>query len=77
MDYEALTLNEVEEVEKLTGFSIDAIANDGQPKGRVLKVLIWVMKKRQNPNYSIDDAGKLTLAEAVAIFGGEADPKEQ
>jgi hypothetical protein len=77
MDYEALTLNEVEEVEKLTGVSIDAIANDGQPKGRVLKVLIWVMKKRENSSYTLDEAGKLTLAEAVAIFGGDADPKEQ
>jgi hypothetical protein len=76
MDYQALTLNEVEEVEKLTGVSIDAIANDGQPKGRVLKVLIWVMKKRENPNYSIEEAGKLTLAEAVAIFGGDEDPKD-
>lgn len=76
MDYQALTLNEVEEVEKLTGVSIDAIANDGQPKGRVLKVLIWVLRKREDPSYTIEAAGKLTLAEAVALFGGDEDPKD-
>jgi hypothetical protein len=76
MDYQTLTLNEVEEVEKLTGVSIDAIANDGQPKGRVLKVLVWITKRREDPSYSIEEAGKLTLSEAVAVFGGDEDPKD-
>jgi len=73
-DFESLTLDEVEMIENLTGVAIERIAEDGAPKGKNLKSLIYVMSRRTNPGFTIEDAGKFTLSQATALFG--EDPKE-
>lgn len=73
-DFESLTLDEVETIENLTGLAIERLAEDGAPKGKNLKSLIFVMMRRTNPAFTIEDAGKYTLSQATALFGD--DPKE-
>lgn len=73
-DFESLTLDEVEMIENLTGVAIERIAEDGAPKGKNLKSLIFVMMRRTNPAFTIEEAGKYTLSQATALFGD--DPKE-
>jgi hypothetical protein len=75
-DFEGLTLNEVETIENLTGVSIDLVAADGAPKGKNLKAIIFVMKRRENPNFTIDEAGNFSIKDAMALFGGK-DPKDE
>lgn len=77
IDFEAMTLSEVEEIELLTGRSIETIMSDDAPRGRAMKAIIWVLKKRQDPSFTLEQAGKLSLKEAAALFqGDEADPKD-
>ena len=45
---EALTLDEIETVENLTQRSIETIMNDGVPKGRTLKAILFVLQSRSN-----------------------------
>jgi hypothetical protein len=73
-DFESLTLDEVEMIENLTGVAIERIAEDGAPKGKNLKSLIFVMMRRNDPAFTIEQAGKYTLSQATALFGD--DPKE-
>jgi hypothetical protein len=75
-DFESLTLNEVEQIELITGNSIDQILDAGQAKGKAMKAIIFVMKKRLDPNFTIEQAGSISMSEANALFAGEADPKE-
>lgn len=75
MNFETLTLEETETLEQLTGFSIDSLMDTGNPRGKVLKCFVWIIKKRNDPNYTIEQASKVTLKEAFAIFNGDADPK--
>lgn len=75
-DFESLTLDEVEQIELITGSSIDQILDAGQAKGKALKAIIYIMKKRQDPSFTIEQAGKIPLAEANLMFAGESDPKE-
>jgi hypothetical protein len=75
-DFEGLTLNEVETIEQLTGVSIDQVVADGTPKGKNLKAIIFVMKRRENPNFTLDEAGRFSISEAMALFGGK-DPKDK
>ena len=75
-DFESLTLNEVEQIELITGNSIDQILDAGQAKGKAMKAIIFVMKKRVDPNFTIEQAGSISMSEANALFAGEADPKE-
>jgi hypothetical protein len=70
-DFESLTLNEVEQIELITGSSIDQLMDAGQPKGKAMKAIIFVMKKRIDPNFNIEQAGNLSMTEANALFAGD------
>jgi hypothetical protein len=75
-DFESLTLNEVEQIELITGNSIDQILDAGQAKGKAMKAIIFIMKKRVDPNFTLEQAGSISMSEANALFAGGADPKE-
>jgi hypothetical protein len=75
-DFESLTLNEVEQIELITGSSIDQLMDAGQAKGKAMKAIIWIMKKRTDPNFTLEQAGNLSMTEANALFAGTNDPKE-
>jgi hypothetical protein len=75
-DFESLTLNEVEQIELITGNSIDQILDAGQAKGKAMKAIIFIMKKRTNPDFTLEQAGQISMTEANSLFAGESDPKE-
>jgi len=75
-DFESLTLEEVETIENLTGESIDNAFGNGKPKGKALKSFIWVVMKRENPQFTIEEASKFTLSQALAMVQGDEEKKE-
>jgi hypothetical protein len=75
-DFESLTLEEVELIENLTNSSIDEAFGDGKPKGKALSAFVWVVHKRTNPNYKMEDAKKLSLKEALSMIQGDETKKE-
>ena len=75
-DFESLTLEEVEIIENLTNSSIDEAFGNGKPKGKALSAFVWVVLKRDKPDYKIEDARKLSLKEALAIIKGDDEKKE-
>lgn len=76
IDFSSLTLDEIETIENLTQKSIETIMDAGVPRGRVLKALIYVVTLRTNPEYTIQDAGKLSLTEATNLFNDLENPKD-
>lgn len=70
---DSLTLDEVETIENLSGSPMDELMGAGKLKGKALKAIIWVAKKRIDPNYKMEDAGKVTFAEALDLFKGIDD----
>jgi hypothetical protein len=75
-DFESLTLDEVEQIELICGTSIDQILDAGQPKGKTLKAIIFVMKKREDPSFTLEQAGKISMKDANDLFVSVDDPKE-
>ena len=75
-DFESLTLEEVEVIENLTNSSIDEAFGNGKPKGKALSAFVWVVLKRNNPNYKMEDAKKLSLKEALEMIKGQEEKKE-
>jgi hypothetical protein len=75
-DFESLTLEEVELIENLTSTSIDEAFGEGKPKGKALSAFVWVVEKRNNPNYKMEDAKKLSLKEALSMIQGDETKKE-
>lgn len=76
IDFDTMTLNEIEQIELLTGRSIDSIMDDGAPRGRVFKAIIFVFKKRTDPNFTFEQAGEFSMEQATALFSGDDDPKD-
>jgi hypothetical protein len=75
-DFESLTLNEVEQIELITGASIDQLLDAGQAKGKAMKAIIFIMKKRIDPDFTLEQAGQISMTEANSLFAGASDPKE-
>lgn len=75
-DFETLTLNEVEQIELITGSSIDQLMDAGSPKGKALKAIIYIIRKRTEPDFTLEQAGSISMAEANQLFAGDSDPKE-
>jgi hypothetical protein len=75
-DFESLTLEEVEIIENLTNSSIDEAFANSKPKGKALAAFVWVVLKRSNPNFKMEDAKKMTLKEALNMVKGDEEKKE-
>jgi hypothetical protein len=75
-DFESLTLEEVELIENLTNSSIDEAFSNGKPKGKALSAFVWVILKRSNPAYKMEDAKKITLKQALGMIKGDEEKKE-
>jgi hypothetical protein len=75
-DFESLTLEEVEIIENLTNSSIEQAFTDGKPKGKALSAFVWVVLKRDNPNYKMEDAKKISLKDALGMIKGDEEKKE-
>jgi hypothetical protein len=72
--FEEMTLGEIEEIELMTGKSIEDVLSEGQPKGRALRVLYYILKRRDDAKFKFEDTEKLSQKEAVAFLTGN-DPK--
>jgi hypothetical protein len=69
---EELTLGEIEEVELMLNSGFDDVFADGKPRGRALRVLYYIFKRRENPSFKFEDTEKLTQKEAVEFLTADA-----
>lgn len=74
--FEELTLGEIEEVELMLNTSIDQAFADGKPKGRALRVLFYVAKKREVPTFKFEETEKITQQQALEFLTGDNSKKE-
>jgi len=74
MNFDDLTLGEIEEIEMLVGRGIDEVFANGSPKGRALRVLYYVIKKKEDPNYTFEETENVSQADALKLLS-ESDPK--
>ncbi len=72
VDIETLKIREIEELEEISGMSVDSLDTGDVPKGKLLRALAYIVKKRDNPDFTLEDAGELVIKPV-----SDADPKEQ
>ena len=65
-----LTIGEIVSIEELTGLPFDAMTDPDKPKGKLLQAIAYISKRRDNPEFTFEDAGnlKLNLASDEADF---------
>lgn len=73
--FEELTLGEIEELELMLNTSLDSAFSDGKPKGRALRVMYFIFKRRENPAFKYEDTEKISQKEAVSFL--TADSKKE
>jgi hypothetical protein len=73
-----LTMDEIEQLNLLTGKSFEEMFKNGLGLGKATKSLCWVLDKRNNPDSSIEKFGSMNIHEINAFLEGFiADPKGQ
>lgn len=68
IDLESLRVSEIETIEELIDGPIDKAFDDDKPRGKVLRAIGYVVKRRTNPDFTLEDAGNLV------VKLGEPDP---
>jgi hypothetical protein len=76
MDFEDITLGEIAEIEDYAQLPFSDIAEERLGVIKLRIALAWVIKRRENPDFTIADAEKLTPADFGTLFGDEVTPKK-
>jgi hypothetical protein len=69
MDISRLTLGEIAKVEEIAGQTINSLSDNEKPKGKLLIGLAYVIKRRENPKFSMLEAEALTMDDISEILG--------
>lgn len=74
INIQQLKIAEVEAVEDLTGIPFDRLSDPNGPKAKMLRAIAYIVKRRQDPDFTWEMAGELS----VDIFTPEEkDPKDE
>jgi hypothetical protein len=73
LNLESLTIDEIDAIEEIIDAPLDSLSKPGVRKAKLLKAMAYVIKKRDNPDFTIEDAGRLRLILKPAT---PADPTE-
>lgn len=74
MNFDDITLGEIEEIEDYAGLPIQMIGDmDTVGTHKLRLALAWIVKRREDKDFTLADAKKLTAAELFAIMGDGDD----
>lgn len=68
MDINTLTFGDIEDIENYAGMSFSDIGEDKPGVSKLRTALVWVLKRKENPTFTIDDAKMLTADQLENIF---------
>jgi len=68
MDIDTLTLGDIEDIENYAGLSFSDIGEDKPGVSKLRTALVWVLKRKENPEFTIEEARKITPDELSKIF---------
>ena len=71
IDLDDLTLGEMEEVEQIVGVPFGEAFEDTTLSAKALLALVYVVKRRENPNFTLDQARNFRLSDLQVSMGGE------
>lgn len=70
IDFDTLTLDEIELLEDMAGVSIDTIGKrltgDDAPKAKLMKAMAFIAARRDDPDITVEEIGKLKLVDLTS-----------
>jgi hypothetical protein len=76
MNFEDITLGEIAEIEDYAKLPFSDIAEERIGVIKLRIALAWIMKRREEPKFTIEMAEKLTPADFGALFGDDDNSKK-
>lgn len=73
IDIDDFEIGEIEDFEALSGVSFDEVLA-GKKSTQMLKFLVWIVKRRTNPNFTLEDARKIKMGEFNMAPSGDQSP---
>lgn len=70
-----LTVEEIEDIEEIIDAPIDSLQDPTKRKGKLLRAIVYVLSRRDNPEFTLEQAGKKRIRfdqAAVPPTGGGA-----
>ncbi|MFJ9646727.1 hypothetical protein [Streptomyces sp. NPDC101206] len=61
LDIDSLTIDEIDTIEEIIDGPLDSLAKPGARKGKLLRAMAVVIKRREDPTFSAKDAGNLRI----------------
>jgi hypothetical protein len=61
LNIDSLTLDEIDAIEEIIDAPLDSLNKPGQKRAKLLKAMAYVIKRRENPDFTIEDAGRLRI----------------
>lgn len=74
-DLDKVTVGDIVDIEDTVGMAWDDIVDMDSPPTKVLLAMLWIVKRRDDPNFTLEDARNTPLAEVQALTVG-ADPTD-
>lgn len=56
-----LRVREIEEIEEITGEPLEQSFSMDRPRGKMLRLIGYIVKKRDNPDFTMEMAGELRV----------------
>jgi hypothetical protein len=75
MDIGNITLGDIEDIENYAGLPLSDIGEEKAGVSKLRTALVWIIKRKDNPQYTIEDARALPSSEISALLG-ESDSKK-
>jgi hypothetical protein len=69
IDIEALTIDDIETIEEMTGAPIDKLGDPTMPKGKMLRALAFVKARKTDPTATPESVGGLRIEIATDKVG--------
>ena len=76
MDFDDITLGEIAEIEDYAQLPFSAIAEDRVGVIKLRIALAWIIKRRTQPDFTIQDAEKLTTTDMNSLFESDDTTKK-
>lgn len=76
MDFEDITLGEIAEIEDYAQLPFSDIAEERIGVIKLRIALAFVIKRRENPKYTMAEAEKLTPSDFAQLFGDDDTTKK-
>ena len=68
MSMTKLTVGDIAEIEQISDLPFSALGDANTPKGKLMQAVAYVLKRKDNPAFTFEDAGQLSMDEINTLL---------